>query len=196
MNLYEYNAKKSATNEIIKGFKFDKAKAKIRVKYELGNNYLYAPDENSKKDLGLFWYNGIEWVKISREIQSGALSIYTSRLGKYMVKQSLQSNTFVLSKVYPQTFTPDGDNRNDYVEFQFDNPQNGSPFGKIYDLRGALVGNMKKGSNSNPQTGDGSLIWDGKTINGEIAPAGVYVYQIEVAGQEAKTINGIVVLAK
>lgn len=128
--------------------------------------------------------------KLSNEIKDGSLTTYSNRLGKYMVKQSIRSTSFVLNKVYPQTFTPNGDNRNDYVEFQFENPTDSNPQGKIFDLRGALVAELVKGDNYN------SLIWDGRINQGEIAPPGVYIYQIEVTGTESKVFNGIVILAK
>ncbi|MGA2090130.1 MAG: gliding motility-associated C-terminal domain-containing protein [Endomicrobiales bacterium] len=116
-------------------------------------------------------------------------SIYCNRLDRSLSKKA-PATTFTLTSVYPQIFTPNGDNRNDYVQFQFENPQDANPSGKIYNLHGAAIGEMKAGVVYD------SLIWDGTTYSGSIALPGAYVYQIEVTGSESKVYTGVVVLAK
>lgn len=108
----------------------------------------------------------------------------------YAMRGALETTTFTLTKVYPQVFSPNGDRRNDHAEFQFENPRDANPVGKIYDLYGAVVAELKKGDAYD------ALVWDGTTTSGSIAPPGVYVYQIEVTGSESKVISGVIVLAK
>jgi len=43
---------------------------------------------------------------------------------------------------------------------------------------------------------DGTLKWAGNDSNGNPAPMGVYIYQIEVTGPENKIISGVIVLIK
>jgi gliding motility-associated-like protein len=111
-------------------------------------------------------------------------------MGEQTINKTLRATTFTMTSVYPQIFTPNGDGRNDHVEFQFDNPMDANTSGKVFDLRGTLVSDLRTGLSYE------SLMWDGKTTNGSIAPPGTYVYQIEVTGAESKVINGLIVIAK
>jgi hypothetical protein len=70
--------------------------------------------------------------------------------------------------------------------FIFDNPQEKQVKGKIYDLRGALVGTMTGGPVTN------SLVWDAKA-GGQTVPGGVYIYQLEADGT---VYNGTVVVVR
>lgn len=193
----ELSAIRASNDEKISGFKFSKPQANISITYDvarraavIANPRLAAATPQSTPELSMFWFNGNEWIKISSTLEEGTLSTFSSRLGKYLLKSSIRATSFTLTKVYPRIFSPNGDGLNDYVEFQFENPQDGNPYGKIYDMRGALVGELKKGSNFN------SLIWDGRMSSGDVALPGAYVYQIEVTGAETKTLNGVVILAK
>ena len=94
---------------------------------------------------------------------------------------------FDLSNLSSRVITPNGDGRNDYVVFTLDNPRDSSITGKIYDLSGAFVADMKPGT----QIAD-TLAWDGKS-NGSVVPRGVYVYQIKAEG---KTFNGTLVVIR
>lgn len=195
----ELSAVKASTDEKISGFKFTKPQAHISITYDVAQRAAAianplrtaaASADVGGSELSMFWHNGNEWVKLSSVIGAGTLSTVSSRLGKYMLKSSLRATSFTLTKVYPRIFTPNGDGLNDYVEFQFENPQDGNPYGMIYDMRGARVAELKKGNNYD------SLIWDGRMSSGSVALPGAYVYQIEVTGAETKTINGVVILAK
>lgn len=115
---------------------------------------------------------------------------YPAQVGNYGIRGAMQATTFTLTQVRAQVFSPNGDNRNDRAEFMFENPRDANPAGKIYDLYGAVVAELKNGDTY------GSLIWDGTTLSGSTALPGVYVYQIEVTGSESKVISGVVVLAK
>ena len=107
------------------------------------------------------------------------------------IDNSFYSESFEITRIRPdKIFTPNGDGWNDYFEIQYANPKDGSVKGRIYDLRGALVAEMGKGATEN------SLRWEGKDINGNPAPGGVYIYQIQVTGPEKKVINGTVVVAR
>ncbi|MCB4790740.1 MAG: gliding motility-associated C-terminal domain-containing protein [Elusimicrobia bacterium] len=138
----------------------------------------------------LYWNNGNEWIKLGKDSFNGALSFRTARLGKYMVKQALKAQSFTLNKVYPTIFTPNGDNRNDCVEFQFENPKDSPVSGSIYDLRGRFVAKLKSGFNKN------SLRWDGLMDSGSLATPGTYIYQIEAKGSDSKVVNGVIILAQ
>lgn len=105
------------------------------------------------------------------------------------VHRVLTTSTFTLTEVRHRMFTPNGDNRNDHVEFVYENPADAALAGKIYNLHGTLVAELTPGA---PNT----LEWDGSMSNGVPAIAGVYVYQIEATGSETRVINGVVVVAR
>lgn len=178
---YELKAVKSLNDEKIPKFIFPEALAKLSFTY---NSY------TSGNNVSLFWFNGVEWLKIGAEKEGNALTFLSNRLGKYMIKTAQIVNEFTFTKVYPQIFSPNNDGRNDYVEFQFENPKNSVVTGNVFDLRNGLVSGLKKGNNNN------SLIWDGKTSDGETASPGIYIYQLEISGSETKTVNGTVIVAK
>ena len=109
----------------------------------------------------------------------------------YIIKHSLTSDTFAILGMQPdKTFTPNGDGWNDYFEIFYTNPLNCTLEGKIYDISGTLVGEMKLKELNN------SIYWDGLNFSGETVPGGVYIYQLRIRGPENKTINGTVVVAR
>ncbi|MDH5174014.1 MAG: gliding motility-associated C-terminal domain-containing protein, partial [Elusimicrobiota bacterium] len=151
------------------------------------------PANRAAEQLALFWFNGLEWMKLGGEVDEAMhlVSIKSKRIGKYMIKESLRASSFVIESIQPdKIFTPNGDGWNDYFEIQYANPKDGNVSGKIYDLKGALVAGMEKGANED------TLKWDGRDTSGNPAPGGVYIYQIEVTGPENKVINGTVVVAR
>jgi len=146
-----------------------------------------------EKNISLYWHNGLMWLNLGGEIDTElkALSIKTKRLGKYAVRRANRSDRFGILSIQPEkTFTPNGDGWNDYFEINFDNPQDANIIGRIYDMRGALVSDMKKGASNI------SLSWDGKNFDGSPAPGGVYIYQIQVTGTERKVLNGTCIIAR
>jgi gliding motility-associated-like protein len=193
--VYDITAQDSQTNQTLNTFHFPLSQAKMIYFFNSSNNSETPRAINHTAGLNInnisyFWYNGVEWIKMSSAQEGSTITSYTARLGQYMIKQSITAPNFALTKVYPQIFTPNGDHRNDHVEFQFENPQGANLSGKVFDLHGAMVGELKNGMNAN------SLMWDGTTLSGKIAAPGAYIYQIEVTGSESKIINGVVVLAK
>ena len=151
-------------------------------------------EEWAAKNLVVFWFNGIDWIKLDGDVDPyhKIIIVNSQRIGKYMVKISIRSDTFVINDIQPhdKIFTPNNDGWNDYLEIVYANPKDGLVYGKIYDIRGALVSDMTKGSVNN------SLKWDGKDKNGNSVPGGVYIYQIEITGPESKIINGTCIIAK
>jgi len=194
---YSFIATKGQSGKEIKDFVFAKPLARIALAYEVENGYVKrassVPANRASEQLALFWFNGLEWMKLGGEVDEAMhlVSIKSKRIGKYMLKESFRANSFVIESIQPdKTFTPNNDGWNDYFEIQYDNPKDGVVKGRIYDLRGALVAEMGQGGS------DKSLRWDGKDVNGSPAPGGVYIYQIEVSGPENKVINGTVVVAR
>ncbi|MBD3271799.1 MAG: T9SS type A sorting domain-containing protein, partial [Elusimicrobia bacterium] len=145
----------------------------------------------SSEELGIFWYNGVEYVKCGGTISNRLESIVleTQRLGTYRVQRVLRATSFSLSQIWPRkTFTPNGDGINDTINFNFENPRESVVTGKIFDITGAFVATMTTGLN-----GRWSLQWDGRDSKGSFVDKGVYIYQIEAEG---KIINGTIVVAK
>jgi gliding motility-associated-like protein len=194
---YSFIAERGQSGKEIKDFVFAKPLAKIALTYEVENGYVKrassVPENHASEQLALFWFNGLEWMKLGGEVDEAMhlVSIKSKRIGKYMIKESLRATSFVIESIQPdKIFTPNGDGWNDYFEIQYANPRDGIVKGRIYDLRGAFVAEMEKGANEE------TLMWDGKDANGNSAPGGVYIYQIQVTGPENKVINGTVVVAR
>ena len=102
---------------------------------------------------------------------------------------SFHSESFEIENVRPdKIFTPNHDGWNDYIEIVYDNPYDALVSGKIYDIKGRLVANMKKDQNNE------RLIWNGKDLNDNPVTGGLYIYQVEVSGLENKVIKGIIIL--
>lgn len=97
---------------------------------------------------------------------------------------------FKLDEGYPRprVFTPNGDGSNEIVTFKYENTNESSIVCWIYDIKGSVVRQLDI-----VESGEYRFTWDGEDEQGNIAPSGIYIYQIEVEGQ---TINGTIVLAK
>jgi len=106
-----------------------------------------------------------------------------------MLAFNISASGFKLDEGYPRprVFTPNGDTRNDEVTFKYENINERSIVCWIYDIKGSVV----KQPDIDPLKDWFS--WDGTNENNDVAPSGIYIYQIEVEGQ---TINGTIVLAK
>ena len=197
IKFYSFIATRGQSGKEIKDFVFASPLARIVLAYEVENGHVKGgssvPEDRASERLALFWFNGLEWIKLGGEVDEALhlVSIRSKRIGKYKIKESLRASSFVIEYIQlDKTFTPNGDGWNDYFEIQYANPKDGSVSGKIYDLRGALVAKMGKGASDN------TLRWDGKDTSGNPAPGGVYIYQIQVTGPENKVINGTVVVAR
>ena len=91
------------------------------------------------------------------------------------VQPSARALGFTFNGVSNRLITPNGDGRNDNVYFSFTNPRDAGGSVKIYDVRGRCVATLTV----NP--GDAFEIWDAR-VNGAVAPAGVYVFVVNVEG--------------
>jgi len=192
-----FTARGGQSGKEIKGFVFDRPLARVVLAYEVENGYVKAtssvPEELASEQLALFWFNGLEWIKLGGEVDEylHLVSTRSKRIGKYMIKVSFGATSFGIESIQPdKIFTPNGDGWNDYLEIHYANPRDAFVNGKIYDLRGALIAEMEK------RSGAETLIWNGKDTDGHTVPGGVYIYQIEVVGAENKIINGTVVVAR
>ncbi|MEW6556691.1 MAG: gliding motility-associated C-terminal domain-containing protein [Elusimicrobiota bacterium] len=193
LRAYTFLPRKASSQEVVTGLLFSRALADIKISYEVSGGIVGAPAhapitaDKATDNLALFWYNGVEWIKVGGEVdtQQQTVSVKTKKGGKYQLRQSLRSQKFALTSVYPRIFSPNGDGWNDVVNFVYEGNDTGIS-GKVYDINGAFVSDMIKGD-----TGD-SLRWDGKK-DGKAVPSGIYIYQIEADG---KVVNGTVVVAK
>lgn len=81
---------------------------------------------------------------------------------------------------FPNPFTPNADNIHDFVYFRF--PNMGYNEGKIYlyDVHNVLVNTINVPSGGNAVI---KAVWDGTDMDGNLVPAGVYLYVIEVDGE-------------
>jgi gliding motility-associated-like protein len=196
VSCYEFSAFKGYGNETpeeIESFSFAKPKASVGLSYEV-NGQGTVKGTNIKasqagRNLALFWFNGIEWVKLGARADTDeqVITIKMKKLGRYKIKQVSAATEFTLNKVYPRIFTPNNDGLNDAVNFEYANPNEKGIVCRIFDIRGALVRQLDIGQTET------SFAWDGKDEKGKVAPSGVYIYQLE---GEGKVINGTVILAK
>jgi len=198
ISCYEFSAFKGYDNETleeIESFSFAKPKSSVSLSYEV-NSQGVVKGTNIKasqagRNLALFWFNGIEWVKLGARTDTDeqviTITIRTKKLGMYKIKESFAATEFTLNKVYPRIFTPNNDGLNDVVNFEYANPNEKGVVCRIFDIRGALVRQLDIGQTET------SFAWDGKDEKGRVALSGVYVYQLE---GEGKVINGTVILAK
>ncbi len=202
LKVYKFNTVSIKDGEIV-DIVFDKAKVKIEIDYETRGGYISgAPQEISvseaEKQLALYWYNSIEWIKIGGKVDTAndTVSIYSRSFGKYALRVSYLGDSFEVIGIQPdKIFTPKSEFMN-FIEFKYHNPKEGRVTGKIYDLRGAYVASMESGNTGSIGDESGSLIWAGRDSNGSYVSGGVYIYQIEISGAEDKVINGTVVVAR
>jgi len=196
ISCYEYKAWKGYGNdslEEIKSFSFAKPKASVSLSYEVTAHGMVQGTRikasQAGTQLALFWFNGIEWVKLGARTDTveRVLTIKTEKLGMYKIKESFAATEFTLNKVWPRIFTPNNDGLNDAVYFEYANPNNRGVVCRIFDVRGAVVRQLDIGQTET------SFAWDGKDEKGKVVPSGVYLYQLEAEG---KVINGTVVVAK
>ena len=148
------------------------------------------PASEAGNNLSLFWYDGVEWVKTTGEVDStnNEVSFTGTRLGSYQIRIASHASTpsqISLTKVYPRIITPNGDGWNDKVIFQFDNPQLLPLSGQIFDVSGTKVAGLSVGPNP-----DSTLEWDGKSSGGQPVPAGIYIYEVDISGSSPDDGNG------
>ncbi|MBI4060561.1 MAG: fibronectin type III domain-containing protein [Elusimicrobia bacterium] len=145
-----------------------------------------APDS-----LAAYYVNGPNAAKVFGHVDPSAqeVSLQSNLLGGYQIRSVARDTSFSMDTggVSNRALTPNGDGLNDTVVFTFDNPKDSAFTGKLYDLRGRFVSEMRPGP-----VGGSSLLWDGKA-GGVVVPRGVYMYQIQAEG---RTFNGTVVVIR
>lgn len=141
--------------------------------------------------LGVYWFNGREYVKVFGDVNQDeqTITVRSAMPGSYQIRSLARASgvNFGVREMSNKAITPNGDGRNDYVVFTLDNPGDAAVSGRIYNLSGAAVAEMRPGT----QVAD-TLEWDGKS-GGVAVPRGVYVYQIKADG---KTFSGTIVVIR
>lgn len=145
----------------------------------------------SVSDLGMYWFNGLTYVKMYGKIDpvGQTVSVDSPNLGIYQIRAQARAAgaVFDISNLSSRVITPNGDGLNDTLIFTYDpGPNNVVPAGQIFDLRGAFVANMTPGLVPN------TLTWNG-FMNGLPVHSGVYVYRITGDG---KVFSGTIVVAR
>jgi gliding motility-associated-like protein len=137
----------------------------------------------------IYWYDGVNWIKLGGSVSNGTISVKSSKSGIYQLRTTSLSSEFNIVGISPsKIFTPNGDNYNDEIVITYDNPNESViSLAKIYDITGAEIAEFKQGPVGN------SLVWDGKDKNNKIVPCGIYLYQIQAEG---KTFTGTIIVAK
>ncbi|MBN2406240.1 MAG: hypothetical protein JXJ19_00955 [Elusimicrobia bacterium] len=153
-------------------------------------------EDGQAEDLSLYWFNGIEWIKIGGEVDEDeeTVSVYARALGEYSLRADERSDTFDITAIHPdKIFTPKSEYMN-FIEFKYDNPKNADIEGEIFDIRGAYVSDMSEGFTASSVSG--SLMWDGRDTDDNYVSGGVYIYMITVSGSESKVMTGTIVIAR
>lgn len=146
-------------------------------------------------DLGLYWFNGEQFYKVYGQVDTvtQTVLIQSPNPGIYQIRtlERTQSGpVFDVSNVLNRVITPNGDGKNDdFIVIYDPGPNNVVPSGRIYDLKGHYVANMKVAGTGVPNT----ITWDGKSTNGRVVSGGVYVYAIAGGG---KNFTGTVIVAR
>jgi len=191
---FAFLPKKADSEEVVTGLLFSRALADVKISYDVSGGYVGAPHlapipaNQAADNLALFWFNGVEWVKVGGDVDTTqqTVSLKTKKGGKYQLRQSMSSLRFALTKVYPRIFSPNGDGWNDVANFMYEGNDSGIT-GKVFDINGAFVSDMARGDTED------SLKWDGKNSDGKVVSSGIYIYQLEA---DKKVFNGTVVVAK
>lgn len=209
MKSVEFRPVQTPSGEEVANFRFEKPEMDIVLRYDTESGLVVpssfkgsgitplsslasavsASDARSK--LGVYWFNGKEYVKVFGTVnpEDQTITVRSALPGSYQIRSLVRTDgvSFGVKEMSNKVITPNGDGLNDYVVFTLDNPKDSSFSGKIYDLTGALVAEMKPGT----QIAD-TLEWNGKA-GGTTVPRGVYVYQIKA---EEKTFNGTIVVIR
>ncbi|MBI4348214.1 MAG: hypothetical protein HY553_15340, partial [Elusimicrobia bacterium] len=151
---------------------------------------LAAASPRAGSALVLYWWNGVEWMKLGgiNDAGDGVANIQLRRPGLFAVRFDTLASQFNLTGVAPRVFAPnEPDDRIAKVRFTYENPTADEVSLRIFDRTGALVR-----SNGGREAAN-ILFWDGRDDKGAVVKAGVYIYQLDVAG---KSITGAVVVAK
>ena len=167
----------------------DRKGVRLTIAYPQGGTVASAAGQ-----VALYWFNGVEWVKLGGEIDvlTGEIYTYSRVLGQFAVRADTLASEFTLTKVAPRIFTPDAPDATpgktiSRATFYFENPSGGEVTIRVFDITGALVRRNLESA------GASMMFWDGRDQAGALVKGGVYIYQVE-AGEEVFT--GTVVVAK
>jgi len=149
------------------------------------------PTGVTAKNLGLFWFNGVEFKKVYGVIDpvTQTVTVESPNLGNYQIRALHRADgpVFDVSNISGRVITPNGDGNNDFVIFTYDPGPNGEGItGRMYDITGALVAEMTGGQVPN------TLVWNGRS-GGRVVGGGAYIYKIQGGG---KTYTGAIVVAR
>lgn len=186
---YNFEVRRAENNQPITSFVFSKPMMNITFGFRRANavNALAQGD----KKLSIYWHNGARFISLGSHLdfQEGTVSILSSNSGRYQLRILSGAIDTILTEgsPYPRTITPNGDGVNDRVFFFFE-ATDAPKAGRIYDLTGALVANMKPGP-----VQDSSLVWDGKDNRGNVVSSGIYLYKVSLGDKSA---TGTVVVAR
>jgi len=205
----EFNPIQTPSGSELTGFRFDRQEMDIVLRYNTENGQVVPSGfkasaatplsslassvrvADARTELGVFWFNGRDYVKVFGTVnpEDQTITVRSALPGAYQIRTLARSAgvSFDVREMSNKVITPNGDGLNDYVVFTLDNPRYSALSGKIYDLTGAFVAEMRPGAEIGY-----TLKWDGKA-GGSAVPRGVYVYQIK---SEGKTFNGTIVVIR
>ena len=146
----------------------------------------------NNSDYNFAYYNTIEWIILGKNYNSNLNNIYikTKNLGKFRLEKiNVSNNEFTLLNWPPKNkiITPNNDNNNDDFRIYFKNAENRNVSGKVFDLTGTYICELKINNSEN------YIYWDAKDSYGNIVNSGIYIYQIKTGN---KVVNGTVVIAR
>ena len=147
-------------------------------------------------ELGISYYNGIEWMRITSEPDTNnkLIKVKTSHLTTFRMERISKITGFSLLNWPPaaKVITPNADNQNDELRLYYLNPQSQAASGRIFNLNGFFVADMQD------KTEEKYFSWDGKDKLGNLMQSGIYIYQVSVKQQNSgdKIINGSIVVAR
>lgn len=135
-------------------------------------------------DLDVFWWNGVRWLPLFGEVdaQTETVTVRTSATGLFQLRAVSRSGVFAFdpaAHLLPRVITPNGDGLNDIMFFITNVP---GVTGKVFDIRGAKVADLKPGPPCPGTSGNQCLYWDGKA-SGKTVHSGIYIYDLNGQGK-------------
>ncbi len=121
---------------------------------------------------GIIARNGLAYVAE----KEGGFSIYRNELLVAIDPQEILPTTLNLQQNYPNPFNPS-------TMIQFSIPQAMNAELVKMDVYNVLGQNIRTLVNRNLEAGSYQILWNGLNSNGQLVPAGMYIYRLESAGQ-------------
>lgn len=149
------------------------------------------PAQNSNLDI--YWFNGVRYLPMNGDVdsQTETVTVKTSLTGKYQLRGVSRAQAFSFDPaqdLLPRVITPNGDGLNDTMFF---NTKVDGVTGKVFDMRGAKVADLKACPGRSNPFNDKCLFWDGKASN-KAVHSGIYLYDLNGQGTH---FTGTVVVA-